>query len=115
MLAAEVGKDFHEGEGESEEAGGKAAHGEHECEPAGVGVGTLASDAAAEGGDVEDGEESGAEYEESGTKDCAGVWLKRWHRLVVGTSGAEPQCLGDLLEWSIFCGCSRCVSGLRLA
>jgi hypothetical protein len=74
-LAAVVGDDLEGGEQQGEGAGGQAAHGEHEAEPTGIGVGSLGADSAEEGEDEHDGECSRAEDEEAGAEDLAGVWL----------------------------------------
>jgi len=57
-LALAVADEFGEGEGEGESAGGQASHGDHEGEPAGVGVRTLAADAAANGEGQQRGDRS---------------------------------------------------------
>ena len=63
------------GEEKSEEAGGQAAHREHEREPTEIGVGAMVSDAAETDEDQCGGDDSCAEDEKAGAEKLAGVWL----------------------------------------
>lgn len=59
----EVAEEFGEAEGEGESPGGEAAHGDHEGEPAAVGVRALFGDSAEEGVHEHGGENPGEEDE----------------------------------------------------
>jgi hypothetical protein len=76
-LAAVVADELERGQQKGEEAGGNAAHREHESQPAEVGVGTLVGDAAEGREHQQDGDGSGAEDREAGKEESAGVWLHR--------------------------------------
>jgi hypothetical protein len=73
-----VAEEFDSSQKKREEAGGEAAHCEHQGEPAEVGVGALMAGDAAEAGEDECGcDDSGTEDEEAGTEELAGVWLHK--------------------------------------
>ena len=68
-----VGVELGEGEQEGEEAGRKAAHGEHEAEPAAVSVRPLMADAAEDGQGKHGRGHSGEEDGGAGGEELAGV------------------------------------------
>ncbi len=78
MLAVAIADELNDSEQQGKEAGGKAAHGQHQREPAEVGVWTLMASDAAEAGEDECGcDGSGAEDQEASTEELTGVWLHR--------------------------------------
>lgn len=77
LVAAEVAGQFGEGQEEGEDAGGEASHGDHEGQPAAVGVGSLLADAA-EGEVHEQGRDDAREEDDgAGGEELAGVWLHK--------------------------------------
>src|SRR5260370_29877459 len=77
-LAAAVADELNSGEQQGEEAGGEASHGQHQREPAEIGVRALVTrDAAEAGEDERGGDGSGAEDEKAGAEELAGVWLHK--------------------------------------
>ena len=75
--AAVLPDEFCDGENERQQAGGKAAHGEHQGEPAGVGVWALVTYAAEERDGQQGGEDSCGEDADAGAEKRACVWLHK--------------------------------------
>ncbi len=82
---AAVAENFRYGEDERQQSGGKAAHGQHQGEPAGVGVRALMADAAEERDGQQGGEDSCREDADAGAEKRACVWLHKDRDQGLGT------------------------------
>lgn len=73
MLATAVAKDFCDGEDQRNETCRQASHGEHEGEPAGIGMGSMVAYASEDGESEQRGNHSCGEDADAGTKECARI------------------------------------------
>jgi hypothetical protein len=91
LSAAAVTHELCHSEDEGKEACGQASHGEHEGEPAGVGVRALMGDAAEERDGQQGGENSCGEDADAGAEKRACVWLHRVRSVDQGLHGIDDD------------------------
>jgi len=91
LAPAVIADEFEGGQQKGKEAGGNAAHREHEGQPAEVGVGALVGDAAEGREHQQDGDGSGAEDREAGKEESAGVWLHRGAAFRISVSAVDGE------------------------